>query len=121
MIVASLSDPESRQIIRAVIAKPKTVAEIEKELSIPRSTLYRKLSEMKECGILMVEEFAIRQDGRREALYACPFTELRLKPGLKEVELELIETKESVERKWFELFFSKRGYASESESSSAVS
>jgi DNA-binding transcriptional ArsR family regulator len=112
MIIASLSDPESRRIIRAVIAKPKTSVEIEREVGLPPSTLYRKISELKECGLMMVEEFEVKHDGKREALYACPFAEIRFKVRQGEIELELIQTEESIEKKWFELFFLTRDFRS---------
>lgn len=108
MIIASLADPESRSIIIAVSAKPKASVEIEKELGLPQSTLYRKISELKECGLLMVERYEVRPDGRREALYACPFTEVRFKPEQGAIALDVIQTEESREKRWFELFFSRQ-------------
>ena len=108
-MISSFANPESRRIISAVIARPKTAVEIEKELDLPPSTLYRKISELRECGLLMVEEFEVRQDGRKEALYACPFAEVRFKVVQGNIELELVQTEESLERRWFELFSSKQG------------
>jgi len=108
MMIACLSDPESRRMIRTVMVKPKSAVEIETELHLPQSTFYRKLSELKECGLLMVGEYAVKPDGRREPLYACSFTEVRFRAGREEMELELVETKESLEKKWFALFFSKQ-------------
>ena len=93
------------------MVEPKSAVEIEKEIGLPESTLYRKISELKECGLLMIEEYTISHDGRKEALYACPFVEVRFKAGREEIELELIETKESLERKWFALFFSKEDFS----------
>jgi DNA-binding transcriptional ArsR family regulator len=48
MMIANLSDPVSRRIITAVYEKPKTAVEMEKGLDLPQSTLYRKISELKE-------------------------------------------------------------------------
>lgn len=107
-IIASLADPESRRIIIAVMAKPKTASEVEKEVDLPQSTLYRKISELKECGLLMIERFAVRINGRKEALYACPFTEVRFKAVQGEIELEVIQTEESLAKRWFELFYSRQ-------------
>ena len=111
MMIAGLADSESRKIIIAVMAKPKAAAEVEKELGLPQSTLYRKISELKECGLLMVERFEVRPDGRREALYACSFAEVRFKAESGEIVLDLIQTEESKEKRWFELFFSRRDEA----------
>jgi len=107
-IISCFSDPECRRIVTTVIAKPKTAVEIEKEIGLPQSTLYRKISELRESGLLMVERYVIRPDGRREALYACPFTEVRFKADQGEIELDVIQTEESLEKRWFELFFSGR-------------
>ena len=107
-MIASLADSESRRILNAVVAKPRTAVEIEKVTGLPQSTLYRKISELKECGLLMVERFAVRPDGKREALYACSFAEVRYKAASGQIELELVQTEESVERKWFELFLDGR-------------
>jgi predicted transcriptional regulator len=107
-MLASLADPESQRILITVVAKPKTTAEIEKVVGLPQSTVYRKISELKGSGLLMIERYAIRPDGRREAVYACPFAELRFKAVDGETELEVIQTEESLERRWFELFFSKQ-------------
>jgi len=110
-IIACFSDSECRQIVTAVMLKPKTAIEIEKELGLPQSTLYRKISELKESGLLMVERFEVRPDGRREALYACPFSEVRFRAEAGEIELEVIQTEESLEKRWFELFFSGHDFS----------
>jgi len=112
MLIASLADSESRKIITTVMVKPKTAAEIEKETALPQSTLYRKISELKGCGLLMVESFTVKPDGRREAIYACPFVEVRFKAVQGEIEVEIIQTEESLEKRWFELFFSRQDLSS---------
>jgi predicted transcriptional regulator len=110
-IIACLSDSDCRKIVTAVMVEPKTSVDIEKELGLPQSTLYRKISELRECGLLMVDRFVIKPDGRREALYACPFAEVRFKAGQGEIELEVIQTEESLEKRWFELFFSGQDFS----------
>jgi hypothetical protein len=66
----------------------------------------------------MVDSFVFRPDGRREALYACTYTEVRVQAAGGEI--EVVESPRSRERKWFELFFG--GSSTESaESLSAVS
>jgi predicted transcriptional regulator len=104
-MIASLSDPESREIITAVLAKPRTAVEIEEELNMPQSTLYRKITELKECGLLMIDRFLVKLDGRREAIYAVPFAEIRFKALEGQIEVEVVQTEESVTKRWFELFF----------------
>ena len=109
MVIAGLSDPESRRIITAVSGKPMPAVEIKKKIELPQTTLYRKISELKACGLLMVDRFVFGRDGRMAELYACPIAGMNFKAVGGEIELELIQTKESAERRWFELFLTTRG------------
>lgn len=106
-IVAQLADPDCRRIIGSTLKESKTALEMGVELNLPTSTLYRKLAELRRYGLLMVERIVVKEDGKREAAYACTFKEISVKPGEKEVELELVLTDRGMEKKWFELFFSK--------------
>jgi DNA-binding transcriptional ArsR family regulator len=111
-IIASLADIESRRIISATLEKPKTAVAIEAELNLPHTTLYRKITELRECGLLMVDNFALRPDGKREAVYACSFAEIHFRTDQAGIELEIVQSARSLERRWFELFFSKRNVSS---------
>ena len=106
-MIAYLADPESRQIISCVLKESKTATTIRTELNLPASSAYRKISELRDCGLLMTDRFLIRPDGKREALYSCSFTEIGLKVESGTLVLEVIPSKRSLEKRWFELFFSK--------------
>lgn len=106
-IIAYFADPESRQIISCVLKEPKTATTIRVELELPASSAYRKISELKDCGLLMIDRFIIKSDGKREALYSCSFSEINFKVEEGKIELEVIPSARSLEKRWFELFFSK--------------
>jgi hypothetical protein len=106
-MIAYLSDPESRQIISSVLKEPKTATTVRIELNLPASSAYRKISELRDCGLLMVDRFLIRPDGKREALYSCSFSEIDLKVESGDLVLEVVPSKRSLEKRWFELFFSR--------------
>jgi DNA-binding Lrp family transcriptional regulator len=106
MIVA-LGDPEAQQIMSSVIRESRTSSTIAKELGLPPSTVYRKIGQMRECGLLLIDRFLIGPDGKREALYACAFTEIRFKAEAKSLELEITLSQKALEKRWFEMFFSK--------------
>src|ERR1035437_4432960 len=104
-ILAQLADSESFQIIACVLEEKKSAMTIAKELNLPSTTLYRKISELKECGLLMIDTFALRPDGKREALYACTFREMVFRATTEHgFELEIIPSARSLEKRWFELF-----------------
>jgi len=105
-VLASLSDSTCQEIIRSVVRKPGTTVRIKEELHIPQSTFYRKVSELKDCGLLVVTEYEMGPDGKREPVYACPLLEAHLKALPEGIELEVVGTKECINKQWFELFFS---------------
>jgi hypothetical protein len=106
-IIAQLADLESRRIVASVLKEPKTAVTIGQEVSIPPSSLYRKISELKDCTLLMIDSFSIRPDGKREARYICSFSEIVIRPGDGEIELEITPSARGLEKRWFELFFSR--------------
>ncbi len=108
-MIAVLGDPEAQQIMSLAIREPKTSTTIAKELGLPPSTVYRKIGEMRGCGLLLIDRFLISPDGRREALYACAFTEIRFKTEAQELVLEITLSQKALEKKWFDIFFSKSG------------
>lgn len=119
-VLSSLADDESRRILASVLEKPKPPSQIEREVGLAPTTLYRKISQLKACGLLMVHRFNVSPDGKKETMYACTFEEIKLRPSADGFEIELVESAESLERRWFELFFS-RGSVSPPEPSSSVS
>ena len=106
-MIAFLADPESRKIVASVLKEPKTATGIMTELDMPSSSAYRRISDLKECGLLMVDSFLIRPDGKREALYLSSFSEISFKDEAGALVLDVTPSKKSLERRWFDLFFSR--------------
>jgi len=107
LMMAALGDLEAQQILSHVIRESRTSSTIAKELGLPPSTVYRKIGQMRECGLLLVDRFLIGPDGKREALYTLAFTEIRFKAESKDLELEVTLSRKALEKRWFEIFFSK--------------
>ena len=108
-IVAVLGDPEAQQIMSFVVRESRTSSTIAKELGLPPSTVYRKIGQMRDCGLLLIDRFLISADGKREALYTCAFTEIRFKTEAQELVLDITLSQKALEKRWFEFFFSKSG------------
>ena len=106
-MTAVLGDPEVQQILSHVIREPKKSSTIAMELDLPLSTVYRKIGWMRECGLLLVDRFIIGQDGKREAVYSCAFTEIRFKSEAQGLELEITLSPKAWEKKWFDIFYSR--------------
>jgi hypothetical protein len=108
-IIAQLADADSRRIIGSTLKQPKTAQGLGRELNLPTSTLYRKIADLKDCHLLMVDEIVVREDGKREPAYACTFKEISIKPGEDQVELEIVLSDRGNEKRWFDLFFPRTG------------
>jgi DNA-binding Lrp family transcriptional regulator len=68
MLVAALSDDYSRKIMLATITAAKSVEDLSKENDIPLSTCYRRVHELLDARVLVVERIVVTPDGKRYEL-----------------------------------------------------
>ena len=104
-VLTSVADPESWSILQSLLKGPKDAAAVEKELGLAQSTVYRKLNLLRDSGLLMVDEFVIRPGGKRDAIYTTTFSEIHFVAELEGIEIELVESQKSIERRWLTLFY----------------
>ena len=90
-ILNALADVHSRRIVCSTMARAMTVEEICSEQRIPLSTGYRKVGELVDAGILMVESVAATTSGKSRVSYKTSFTRvsLDLKDGALSIGLSL--------------------------------
>ena len=67
-IVQSLSDEYSRKILLSAISSAKSVEDLSKENDIPLSTCYRRVHELLDGQILVVEKIIVTPDGKKYEL-----------------------------------------------------
>lgn len=67
-IVSSLSDEYSRKILLSAIPGAKSVEDLSKENDIPLSTCYRRVHELLDSQILIVEKIIVTPDGKKYEL-----------------------------------------------------
>jgi DNA-binding Lrp family transcriptional regulator len=67
-LVQSLADEYSRKIILSAIPKAKSVEDLSRENDIPLSTCYRRVHELLDAQILVIEKIIITQDGKKYEL-----------------------------------------------------
>lgn len=68
-ILEALGDPASREILLMLSEGPRPAGEILSSGRIPQSTLYRKIHELEELGLVGIQRTAITSDGKRVDLY----------------------------------------------------
>ncbi|HTW39424.1 MAG TPA: helix-turn-helix domain-containing protein [Thermoplasmata archaeon] len=77
-ILEALGDRWSREILLLLNDSPRSAQEIQSANRIPQSTLYRKLHELSEIGLIGVQRSVISSDGKRVELYRSLLDELKV-------------------------------------------
>ena len=68
-ILDALGDPAAREILLMLNDSPLSAQEMLASNRIPQSTLYRKLHDLQEIGLVGVQRTAITPEGKRVDLY----------------------------------------------------
>ena len=77
-ILEALGDRWCREILRMLNEVPRSAQEILASNGIPASTLYRKLHELTDIGLVGIQRSVISSDGKRVELYRSRLDELRV-------------------------------------------
>jgi len=77
-ILEALGDRWSREILLMLNDAPRSAQDIQASNRIPQSTLYRKLHELGEIGLVGVQRSVISPDGKRVELYRSLLDELKV-------------------------------------------
>jgi hypothetical protein len=67
-LVQGLADEYSRKIILSAIPKAKSVEDMSRENDIPLSTAYRRIHELLDAQMLVVEKIIVTPDGKKYEL-----------------------------------------------------
>ena len=77
-ILQVLSDPAARQILSLLNDDPHSVQELQASNHLPQSSLYRKLHELQELGLVAVQNTALTSDGKRVDMFRSRIEEVRV-------------------------------------------
>ncbi len=64
-VFQSLADIQSRVLLFSLVKEGKTALELAKEHKVPLSTVYKKLSDLEEISLVIVERWIFSADGRK--------------------------------------------------------
>jgi hypothetical protein len=101
---SAVSDELSRRILVATLPCGKTAQEISVEQALPLSSCYRRIRELVEQGLLVVERMVVTSDGKRYALYRSSFRTVEMVADFSEVSVSAElnpEVAEKFQQKWF--------------------
>ncbi len=77
-ILEAMSDKFSRKIMTSTILEGKTIEAISSENHIPISTAYRRVHELVDQGVVVVERIVLTPIGKRYSIYRGAFSEVRI-------------------------------------------
>jgi DNA-binding transcriptional ArsR family regulator len=72
-ILEAMSDTTSRAILSSIIADGKSIEEIATESQVPISSAYRRVHELRDRGLIMVERIVVTRGGKRHHIYRSAF------------------------------------------------
>lgn len=102
-ILKAVSDGENAKIMSVIRKEPKSAQMLCSETGIPLSTVYRKLDELREAGLIMTEHFVI-SSGKRIDLVIVTFSELRMVVEQGRFVIDITPSDETANIKWLSLF-----------------
>ncbi len=77
-ILDTLGDPVVRRILGATDGTARTAPDLNQATGVPLTTLYRKIHELEELGLIGIERSAITPDGKRVDFYRSRLEEARV-------------------------------------------
>lgn len=78
-LLTELCDLVSRNILLAIVKKPKSVIDIATERKIPISSTYQKIKRLEELSLVLAENHFVDMDGKKTTLYRSRIREARIR------------------------------------------
>ena len=85
----ALADKYSQAILLSTVEKAVSVVDLSREHDIPISTTYRRVHELEESGLIVVQRIVITDDGKKYDLYRASVKGVKVILGLGLVCVEL--------------------------------
>ena len=77
-LVQSLADDYSRRILLSAIPAAKSVEDLSKENDIPLSTCYRRVHELLDAQVLLIDRIIVTNDGKRYELVRSAYRNVQV-------------------------------------------
>lgn len=89
-VIEVLADPESRAILFSTIRRAKHASELSSSLSIPLSSVYKKLGDLEDLHLIRAEKLVVSDQGRRFRVYKSRVREAEIRIKKPEPVLRLV-------------------------------
>ena len=97
-ILHAISDDVSNEILRSTTLNGKSMTEISLEDHLPMTSVHRKVRELREEGLIRVEQMVITKAGQKHAVYRATFKDVRIESKPGEVEVKVISNDRNAQR-----------------------
>ena len=102
-LVASLADEYSRKILLSTIPAAKSVEDISRENDIPLSTCYRRVHELLDAQIVVIDRMIVTSEGKKYELLRSAYrlVTVSFENGIMKVDVVINEdVAEKLRRMW---------------------
>ena len=103
-LVEGLADQYSRKILLSAIPKAKSVEDMSRENDIPLSTAYRRVHELLDAQILIVERIIVTPEGKKYELLRSAYRSVTVSFDGGKMKVEAVineDVAEKLKRLWF--------------------
>jgi len=107
-LIRALADEYSRKILLGTISRARSVEELSQSENIPISTAYRRVSEMREVGLLTVEKTILTPEGKKFEMFRSSFKGIHIDLNQGEIAIDM-ELNEDVAMRLSRLWATMRG------------
>ncbi len=68
-ILRAMSDATSRDILSSIVAVGRSIEDVAEAIGVPVSTTYRRVHELAEYGLVIVERIVVGPTGKKRSIY----------------------------------------------------
>ncbi len=97
-LVQSLADEYSRKILLSAIPAAKSVEDMSRENDIPLSTCYRRVHELLDAQILVIERIIVTPDGKKFELLRSSYRAINVSFDGGQVKVDAIVNEDVAEK-----------------------
>jgi predicted transcriptional regulator len=102
-ILKAVADPEDVEIMLCIRKEAKSAQTVSAETGIPQSTAYRKLDELKESGLAMIDHIVVTS-GKKVEFMTITFSELKMDVEEGKLRIDIVPSDETANRRWLSMF-----------------
>lgn len=102
-ILKAISDPENVEIMLCIRKEAKSAQAVSAETGIPQSTAYRKLDELKESGLAMIDHIDV-SGGKKVEFVTITFSEVKMDVESGSLRIEIVPSDEAANVRWLGMF-----------------